>query len=130
MRNNVESHSLRERAALTDCYDVTVLHLERWAAVRGNVLVTFLETTVLGDVVEVVSPDNDGSLHLRTYDNAFQDTTADGYVTGERAFLVNVVTFESCVWCFDTETDISCESDRFLLLVTNSALPRNEHRLL
>ena len=44
--------------------------------------------TVLGDVVQVVPSDDDGTGHLRRYDTAGEDTTADGDVACEGALLV------------------------------------------
>ena len=54
----------------------------------GEVLVALLITGVLGDEVEVLSSDNDSSVHLGGNDGAGQDTATDGDETGERALLV------------------------------------------
>ena len=54
----------------------------------GEVLVALLVPSVLGDVVKVLSSDDDGSVHLRGNDGAGQDTAADGDETGEGALLV------------------------------------------
>ena len=54
----------------------------------GEVLVALLITRILGDVVKVLSSDNDSSVHLGGDDGAGQDTATDGNETGERAFLV------------------------------------------
>ena len=55
-----------------------------------NVAVAFLVPVVLGDIVEVVPADDDGALHLGRQDDALQDTSADGHVAGEGAFLIDV----------------------------------------
>lgn len=47
-----------------------------------------LVSGVLGDVVEVLSSDNEGSMHLGGNDGAGQDTATDGDETGEGALLV------------------------------------------
>lgn len=44
--------------------------------------------TVLGDVVEIVPSDDEGTGHLRRDDTASQDTSTDGNVAGEGALLV------------------------------------------
>jgi hypothetical protein len=50
--------------------------------------VSLLVTGVLGDEVEVLSSDDDGSVHLGGNDGAGQDTATDGDETGEGALLV------------------------------------------
>ena len=54
----------------------------------GEVLVALLVTRVLGDIVEVLSADNGGTVHLGRDDSAGEDTATDGDETGERALLV------------------------------------------
>jgi hypothetical protein len=56
--------------------------------VGGEVLVALLVTRVLGDVVQVLAADDEGSVHLGGNDGAGQDTATDGDETGEGAFLV------------------------------------------
>ena len=68
--DNVEADSLGKRSALANGNGVTLLNTgEGGGAVSGQVLVSLLESVVLLDVVEVVSSDNDGSLHLGRNDN-------------------------------------------------------------
>lgn len=54
----------------------------------SQVLVALLVTAVLGDEVEVLAADDDGTVHLGGDDGAGQDTATDGDETGERALLV------------------------------------------
>lgn len=54
----------------------------------GEVLVSLLVTRVLGDEVEVLSSDNEGSVHLGGNDGAGQDTATDGDEASEGALLV------------------------------------------
>lgn len=54
----------------------------------GEVLVALLVTGVLGDEVEVLAADDDGTVHLGGNDGAGQDTATDGNETGEGALLV------------------------------------------
>lgn len=49
---------------------------------------SLLVTGVLGDKVEVLSSDDDGSVHLGGNDGAGQDTATDGDEAGEGALLV------------------------------------------
>lgn len=62
--NNVEFDSLGEGTALTNGDNVSFLDGEGGAAVGSDVLVSLFETTVLSDVVEVVSSYDNSSLHL------------------------------------------------------------------
>lgn len=54
----------------------------------SKVLVPLLVTVVLGDVVEVFTADDDGTVHLGRDDTAGQDTATNGDQTGEGALLV------------------------------------------
>jgi hypothetical protein len=68
--DDVEADGLGEGFALANSDDVTLLDSgESGGAVSGEVLVSLLESVVLGDVVEVISSDDDGSSHLGRSDN-------------------------------------------------------------
>lgn len=54
----------------------------------GDVLVALLVTAVLGDVVQVVATDDEGTVHLGGDDGTGQDTATDGDESGEGALLV------------------------------------------
>jgi hypothetical protein len=69
-------------------HTVLLLNTESGRDVSGKVLVSLLVTVVLGDVVEVFTADDDGTVHLGRDDTAGQDTTTDGDHTGEGALLV------------------------------------------
>ena len=73
----VELDSLRER------------HMAR------DVLVTLLKAVLLRDVVQVVPPDDHGSVHFVLDDDSGEDSAADGHVSGEGALLVDVVALVS-----------------------------------
>lgn len=59
-----------------------------------HVSVTFLESIVLRQVVQVVTSDDDGPLHLHLLDHSGEDTTTDRHVTSEWALLVDVCAFD------------------------------------
>ena len=61
----------------------------------GHVLMSLLKTTVLLDVVKVVTADDDGSGHFGLQNNSGEDVSADGYVTSERTFLIDVLSIDS-----------------------------------
>ena len=43
-----------------------------------HVLVSLLESVVLLDIMEIITSDNHGSVHLHLGDDSGQDTTTDG----------------------------------------------------
>ena len=60
---------------------------------RRQIFVTLLESMVLFDVMEVVSSDDYGSLHLHALDNPCQNPSSNAHITDERALFVNICTF-------------------------------------
>mmetsp|Transcript_19250 Transcript_19250/g.47603 ORF Transcript_19250/g.47603 Transcript_19250/m.47603 type:complete len:205 (+) Transcript_19250:105-719(+) len=133
MGDNVESDRLGKRTALTNGDNISVLDSKSWRAVSGDVLVSFLVTTVLSDVVQVVSSDNDGSLHLGGHDLSLEDSSTDGDTSSEGALLVDIRSLNGGIGGLDTETNVldeahglgarrldstlSCYKDGILLLV-------------
>ena len=87
-QNVVSTYSLAQRSALANGNLITLLNTESRGDVGSEVLVALLVTRVLGDVVEVFSSDDEGSVHLGRDDGAVQDTAADRDETGEGALLV------------------------------------------
>jgi hypothetical protein len=73
--------------------------------VSRDVLVTLFVTVVLGDVVKVITTDNEGTLHLGRGDNTSKDTTLDVDFTDERTLLVNVGTGLGFLGGLETVTD-------------------------
>lgn len=67
---------------------VTVLNTESGGDVCGEVLVALLVTGVLGDEVEVLAADDEGTVHLGGDDGAGQDTATNRDLTDEGALLV------------------------------------------
>ena len=84
----VATYSLGERSALANGDLVTLLNTESGRHMSSEVLVSLLVSVVLGDVVEVLAADDDGTVHLSGNDGAGQDTATDGDVTDEGALLV------------------------------------------
>lgn len=128
--DDVEPDGLGEGTALSDSDDVTLLDVEGGGAVGGKVLVTLLETTVLGDVVEVVPADDDGVLHLGGDDDALQDAATDGDVAGEGALLVDVVALDGGGGGLDAKADGADEAHGLLAAVADRALAGDEDGIL
>ena len=87
---DVEADSLGEGTALADNHAVALVDPEAGGHVDGEVRVTLLETVVLGDVVEVVTPDDARPPHLCRHNNAVKNPPADRDRPSEGALLVNV----------------------------------------
>lgn len=88
IKSKESTYSLGQGTALADGNPVTLLNTESGRDVSSKVLVPLLVTVVLGDVVEVFTADDDGTVHLGRDDTAGQDTATDGDKTGEGALLV------------------------------------------
>jgi hypothetical protein len=70
LSEDVESHGLGEGPALTNGHDVSFEDSESGAGVAMDSVMAFLESVVLLDVMEIISPDYNGSLHLVGDDNS------------------------------------------------------------
>lgn len=80
--------------------------LESRGQVSGDVSVALFKSVVLGQVVEIVTTNNNSSLHLVGDNNTTENTTTDGDVTSEGALLVNVVTSDGSGRGLEAQTDI------------------------
>jgi len=49
----------------------------------GHIFVSLFESVVLANVVQVITANDDSSLHLILDDNTSQNTTTDGNISGE-----------------------------------------------
>jgi len=68
--------------------------------------VALLVTVVLGDEVEVLTTDDDGTLHLGGDDLTSEDAATDGDITGEGALLVDVVSLNGLSGGLEAKTDL------------------------
>lgn len=96
----------------------------------GNVLVPFLKTTVLLDVVQIVSSDNDRSLHLGGHDLSHQNSSTDGNISGEGALLVDVVSLSGSIGSLDSKTNVLHEAHGLLAGSLDAALASDENSIL
>lgn len=71
---------------------------------RTDILVSLLVSRVFRDKVEVLSSNDDGSLHLGTHNDTGKNSSTNGHRgRGEGTFLVNVCTFDSLGRRLETE---------------------------
>lgn len=66
---------------------------------------SLLVSVVFWNKVEVVSSDDDGSVHLGGNNSTGHDLTSDGNVTNERTLLVDVVTLDGFLRGLESQTD-------------------------
>lgn len=62
--DNVESDGLGEWSTLANSNVITFLDSESWGDVSSQVLVSLFVSVVFWNIVQVVSSDDDGSVHL------------------------------------------------------------------
>ena len=72
----------------------------------GQVGVTLLITLVLADVVQVVTADDDGAVHLGGLDNTREDTATDGHVAGEGALVVDVGALDGLLGRLEAQANV------------------------
>jgi len=130
VRHNVEANSLGKRTALPNGNNIPILNRESGRAMHSNVLMPLLKTTVLGNVVKVIPPHNNGVLHLGADHQALEDAPADGHVAGEGALLVHVVALDGGGGGADSEADVSGEAHGFLAAVAYCAFACDEDGVL
>lgn len=103
---DVESNSLRKRSALTNNNNVTFLDTESWGNVSSDVLVSLLVSVVFRNKVEVVSSDDDSSVHFGGNNGTGQNLTSDGNLTSEWALLVDVRALDGRLRGLETQADL------------------------
>lgn len=63
----------------------------------AHVAMTFLETTVFTHEVQIITTNDNGTLHFVFADDTGQDAATDSYISGPWALLVNVSTINGLV---------------------------------
>lgn len=71
----------------------------------SDVLVSLLVSVVFLDEVEVVSSDDDSSVHFGGDNSTSQKLTSDGNLTDERTLLVDVRALNGGSWGLETQTN-------------------------
>ena len=62
-----------------------------------------LISLVLLDVMQVVPSHDDGTVHLRRFHNASQDTATNRYIASERAFVINISSLNGFLGGFEAQ---------------------------
>ena len=121
---------LGQRSALTDHGNISFLNCESWGTVDRDISVSLLISVVFGHIVQVISSNHDGSLHLGGDHDSLKDLSSDGHVGGEGAFLINVSGFNGFLGGSDTKTNILVESDTSTGFLGKELLAIEENILL
>jgi hypothetical protein len=79
--------------------------------VDWDVSVSLFVSVVLGNVVKIISSDDNGSLHLSGDADTLEDFSSDRDVAGEWAFLINVGGFNGLFGGFESKSDVLEVSD-------------------
>lgn len=95
---DVESDTLGEWSALSNGDNISWLNSESWGAVSLQRGMSLLESLEFSNVVEVISSNNDGSVHFVRDDESLVQLSSDGWESSEWAFVVNVVSVLSFLW--------------------------------
>jgi len=105
--DDVETHGLGQRAALPNGHRVTYGDVTKAGRqMGGDVLVPLFESLVFSDEMKVVSPDDDGALHLQLLNDAVEDSAADLDESGEGALLVDVFALLSFDGGLEAQTNV------------------------
>ena len=108
---DVEVNGLAERSTFTDDDNISFLDWESWWAMDWKISVSLFISIVFGNVVEIISSDNDGSLHLCGDTDSLEDLSSDWNVAGEWALFVNVGWFDGFLWGSESKSDVFEVSD-------------------
>lgn len=63
----------------------------------AHITMAFLKSIVLSNVVKVIPANDDGTLHLQLLYNTSKNTSSDGYISSERALLVDVCSLDRLI---------------------------------
>jgi hypothetical protein len=106
MLKHVELNGLCQRTALANGHDITLTYVQKARrAVYRHVGVSLLETSILGDILKVITTNNKSSLHLVGDDHCLKDTATDGHITSEGTLFVDVSALRSLLGSLEAKTD-------------------------
>lgn len=130
MGNDIELDSLGQRTALSNRHNIPLLHMEAGTAMSMNVLMTFLKTTVLGNVVKVIPTNDNRALHLGGDDQPLQNLTTDRYVAREGTLLIDIIALNGRIGGLDPQTNVLYPTHGLYLFGIDIALARDEDGIL
>jgi hypothetical protein len=111
LAEHVEADSLGEGAALADSHDVTDGETESGGLVASHGVMALFESVVLSDEMEVITTDDDVVCHFVGDNDTLENSASNADVSGEGAFVVNVVALHSFLGSLEAESDFLVESN-------------------
>lgn len=108
---DIEVNGLAEWSAFTNDDNISFLNGEGWRAVDWKISVSFFISIVFWNVVEIISSDDDGSLHFCGNTDTLEDLSSDWNVAGEWALFVNICGFNGFFRSSESESDVFKVSD-------------------
>ncbi len=108
---HVEVHCLCQWTALTNQHDVTFFYWKSRGNVSWDISMSLFVSVVFGDVMQVISPDDNSALHLGRDDDSLKNFASNGDSRGEGTFFIDVVWFNCLLWCFEVESNLFVVSD-------------------
>jgi hypothetical protein len=85
---------------------------------HGHVPVPLLESVVFLYIMQIITSDDNSSLHFHLLNHASQDPASNGHVARKRTFLVDVSSINRLSWCLESKSDWFVMTElRFSLLV-------------
>jgi len=79
--------------------------------VHRDISVSLFVSVVFGNVMQIIAPDHNGSLHLGGDADALEDLASDRDVASEGAFLIYIFGFDSLLRSFESQSDILVKSN-------------------
>jgi hypothetical protein len=96
----------------------------------GNVLVSLLKTTILSDVMQVVSANDDCSLHFGRDNLPLENSSTNRDITSERALFVHIRILNRSIGGLDTKSDVLDETHGLLAGRPNGTLTSDKDSIL
>lgn len=62
-----------------------------------HIAMSLLKSVIFSDIMQIITSNDNGSLHFHLLNDSGQDTSANGNVSSERAFFVNVGAFDGLI---------------------------------
>ena len=108
--NDVESDGFRQWTTLTNGHDIPFFDTEARGTVGSNVAMAFFKTSVLLDVMQIITSNNNGVFHFGRQHHTFQNTSTNRHVACKGAFAVNVFAFNRRFRGLESQTNVLVET--------------------
>lgn len=103
----IEADSLGQGAALSHSHHIADLNADKGrGTVDRQVLVALLITVILADIVQVLTTDHNGALHLGADDGTGENASTNGNVTSKGALFVNKGSVDGLLRGLEAKADV------------------------